>query len=339
MNVFHSLKKGLRALHSSRIPALIAALTVIVTSTVSTEHAAALYILNGSDRSAVKLESFSSATERGFTMIDLATGKEASTLSLTPNQPVTIYRDEEVLTAKTQRETVIALLGRMGIRPSPLEMVTVDTSGGHVEIRIGEEIIYYDRVSEVTAYETQRIPNPALAEGTEVVVRAGQNGVCSSIYEVVLSHGEEISRQLVEQTDSTAVSEIIEYGTATGIQEPVSHVETHPDGSGTVHFVSGNTVNFTSTKDMTATAYTAGHGGAGYITALGTDLHVGVVAVDKKVIPLRTKVLVVTDSGIVYGPAVAEDTGVRGDVIDLYMDSYQECMEFGRRGCTVYILE
>jgi 3D (Asp-Asp-Asp) domain-containing protein len=48
---------------------------------------------------------------------------------------------------------------------------------------------------------------------------------------------------------------------------------------------------------------------------------------------------IVTKDGIVYGLSVAEDTGVRGNVVDLYFHSYEECINFGRRSCTVYILE
>ena len=90
---------------------------------------------------------------------------------------------------------------------------------------------------------------------------------------------------------------------------------------------------------MTATAYTAGYGGADHCTATGTTVRVGTVAVDKRVIPLGTKMYIVTNDGIVYGTAVAEDTGVRGDKVDLYFETYQQCINFGRRGCTVYILK
>ena len=66
----------------------------------------------------------------------------------------------------------------------------------------------------------------------------------------------------------------------------------------------------------------------------------GVVAVDRDVVPLGTKVYVVSNDGAyVYGFAVAEDTGVRGNSIDLYMDTSSECIQFGVRNCTVYILD
>ena len=39
--------------------------------------------------------------------------------------------------------------------------------------------------------------------------------------------------------------------------------------------------------------------------------------------------------------AVAEDTGgaIRQNRIDLYFETYQECINFGVRNCTVYILD
>lgn len=59
-------------------------------------------------------------------------------------------------------------------------------------------------------------------------------------------------------------------------------------------FASGATLNFSSAKSMTATAYTAGHGGADNYTATGTAVRVGTVAVDKNVTPLGTRMFIVT---------------------------------------------
>ena len=113
-----------------------------------------------------------------------------------------------------------------------------------------------------------------------------------------------------------------------------------PADRGTLTLADGTTLAFTGVKSMTATAYTAGHGGADYTTATGTLVRVGTVAVDKSVIPLGTRMYIVSNDGsVVYGLAVAEDTGVRGNIVDLYYNTYEECINFGRRGCTVYILE
>lgn len=89
------------------------------------------------------------------------------------------------------------------------------------------------------------------------------------------------------------------------------------------------------TLTMEATAYT-GH----TITATGTKPvrdpnGISTIAVDPSVIPLGTKVYV---SG--YGYAIAADTGgvIKGNIIDLFMNSEAECNAFGRRQVTVKIL-
>lgn len=83
---------------------------------------------------------------------------------------------------------------------------------------------------------------------------------------------------------------------------------------------------------MEATAYTW----TGQRTASGTWPAVGTVAVDPQVIPLGTRLWI---EG--YGEAVAEDTGgaIRGHIIDLYMESEDECWAWGRRTVEVRIIE
>ena len=80
-----------------------------------------------------------------------------------------------------------------------------------------------------------------------------------------------------------------------------------------------------------ATAYTW----TGYRTATGTWPSRGTVAVDPRVIPLGTKLHI---EG--YGPAVAADTGgdIKGQRVDLYMDSYEEAIQFGRREVQVEVV-
>ena len=76
-------------------------------------------------------------------------------------------------------------------------------------------------------------------------------------------------------------------------------------------------------------------------TYSGTLARVGAIAVDPTVIPLGTKMYVVSNDGqYVYGYCVAEDIGggIKGNKIDLYFDTYAECWDFGVRMCTVYIL-
>lgn len=317
---------------------------VLAAAWSATTWSDAVYILTGVEDSAIVLDGSQKAPDLGSRLVYTTSGRSGYDVTLTSGQMVQIERDGETKTTRCKTETISQLLDRMDITLSPLEMVAVDLSGEEVVLTIGEDITYYDRVSEPATFETVRVANPDMLEGEEKVVQEGADGVRTSIYEVVWSNGQQVSRQFVEELDSTAVDKIVEYGTAK--PQPASStpsgsvsVTKNADGSGTLTFSSGEKLNFSSAKTMTATAYTAGHGGADYTTATGTLVDVGTVAVDKSVIPLGTRMFIITNDGIVYGTAVARDTGVRGNVIDLYYNTYRECIEFGRRSCTVYILE
>ena len=340
----HNLLKKLFERMKHPAVSVFALAMVAVTGIAATNWADALYILTGVDDSAIVLDGSQEVPDLSARMVRVSTNKNGYDVRLTAGMEVTIERDGTVLTAESKRnETISALLDRMDVKLSPLEMVAFDLSEpGKVVLTIDEEVTCYEVSREEAPFNTVRVANPDLPQGTERVVQKGAVGVRSSVYEAVWSGGKMISRQYVEEVDSTAVDEIIEYGTSTDEVTPddqLLEVRKNEDGSGTLVFASGATLNFSDAKNMTATAYTAGHGGADYTTATGTFVKKGVVAVDKKVIPLGTRMFIVTNDGIVYGLATAEDTGVRGNVIDLYHDTYRQCIEFGRRSCTVYILE
>ena len=339
----HNLQEKLHGIWNRKHLALLTLMAVLLTAAAATNRAAALYILTGADDAAIVLDDKATAPDLSSQMVFVTTGGKGYDVTLAAGQTVTVRRNGETQTVKSRKESISRLLERMDIVPSPLETVAVNLAGPGVEITVEEEIIYYDRIVEQVTFDTVRVANPEMKKGTEQVVQEGADGVRTSIYEVVFSNGQELSRQFVEEVDSTAVDQIVEYGTAADAtvnsKSTISSVSKNSDGSGTLTLADGSTLDFSAAKSMTATAYTAGYGGADYYTATGTSVRVGTVAVDKRVIPLGTKLYIVTNDGIVYGTAVAEDTGVKGDKIDLYFDTYQQCINFGRRGCTVYILK
>ena len=338
----HDLRKKLREHLKSSSLVLIALAAVLGSSAAATDWAGALYILTGVEDSAIVLDGSQDIPDLSDRMMYVASGSKGYDIRLNAKLDVTIRHDGETLTTVSKNENISALLTRMGITLSPLEMVAVDLSDQELVLTVAEDITYYDEVREMETFNTVRVANPELPKGTERVVQEGADGVRTSIYEVVWSNGERISRQFVEELDSTAVDQIVEYGTSAAAVEQtdrIASVKKNADGSGTLTFESGTTLNFSQAKSMTATAYTAGHGGADYTTATGTFVEVGTVAVDKNVIPLGTRMYIVTNDGIVYGMSVARDTGVKGNKVDLYYNTYRECIEFGRRSCTVYILE
>ena len=50
--------------------------------------------------------------------------------------------------------------------------------------------------------------------------------------------------------------------------------------------------------------------------------------------------IVSNDGQYIYGYCVAEDIGggIKGNKVDLYFDTEAECIQFGIRSCTAYIL-
>ena len=104
----------------------------------------------------------------------------------------------------------------------------------------------------------------------------------------------------------------------------------------------GSSYEYTSVIDVTATAYHRVEEG-GLTTATGTTTKYGTIAVDPSVIPLGTRLYVVSDGGQSwsYGPGLAEDTGglIKGNKIDLFFMTGDEANQFGVRSAKVYILK
>ena len=68
---------------------------------------------------------------------------------------------------------------------------------------------------------------------------------------------------------------------------------------------------------------------------MGTIPKVGTIAVDPTLIPMGTKLYV---EG--YGYGVAEDIGgsIKGNRIDIFLDTYNEAIKWGRRNVKLYII-
>jgi 3D (Asp-Asp-Asp) domain-containing protein len=86
-------------------------------------------------------------------------------------------------------------------------------------------------------------------------------------------------------------------------------------------------------KKFTATAYAL----RGW-TASGTYVRRGVIAADPRVIPLGSVVQI--NAGKYSGVYSVRDTGrlIKGNIVDLWVPSYNEAVQFGRRKVTVQIL-
>lgn len=74
------------------------------------------------------------------------------------------------------------------------------------------------------------------------------------------------------------------------------------------------------------------------VTAAGVQTAPGVAAADPRVIPLGSMIHV--DSPVRGGIYQVLDTGtlIKGKIIDIFIPSYEDCLEFGRRAVKVRVL-
>lgn len=290
-------------------------------------------------------------------------------------QMVTVINRGAQSVIGTYGETTGSLLARMGITPGTGDTLScsseTQTYDGmtielvHTETRIEEE-------DTVVPYPVNYYEDPGLEPGAEIVLVAGQNGLTHVKSEVTYRNGKEVSRVVVQETvkmkpvtqlvirgvDRTIMEQPADpepaeqaapaasSGTASGSSSSGSsssggsRYDGSAETSGNVIMTSsGESYTYVDVMTCSATAYTC----EGYVghTYSGTLARVGAIAVDPTVIPLGTKMYVVSNDGqYVYGYCVAEDIGggIKGNKIDLYFDTYAECWDFGVRMCTVYIL-
>ncbi|MGM9618547.1 MAG: 3D domain-containing protein [Oscillospiraceae bacterium] len=248
---------------------------------------------------------------------------------------LSLLRRDLSLPVVTEEETVAELLHRLDISLEEDEAVLVDFTGDIPALSIASDFTCEVEWREPVACATRYEENSSLAWGEETVVQEGRDGYIPHTSLVWVENGRATVSFPLFTGDSTAQDEIIQYGT----RSKNATVQVLSYTGGTVN-VNGQALRYSKCLRMTGTAYTAGVGEVDTVTATGTTVHVGVVAVDRRVIPLGSRLYIETARGsYVYGVAVAEDTGVKGNVIDLYMASYADCVNFGRRAVNVYILE
>ena len=182
---------------------------------------------------------------------------------------------------------------------------------------------------EPIPFTTETRKNANLDKGKTTVVQKGVEGSRKVVCKIRLENGVETSREiLTSEVIKEPVKKIIEKGTR------------FPETSGVVKTWAGETLQYKKIINMTATAYTTERT-SDKTTATGQVARVGLVAVDPKVIPLGSKLYILSADGKswCYGKAVAADTGVKGNKIDLFFNTHKECISFGRRKAVVYVLK
>ncbi len=189
-------------------------------------------------------------------------------------------------------------------------------------------------LTEATPYPKTEKPNASLSRGVRKTVQRGKKGQSEITYKISYADGVETGREVIaEKVITPAKAEIVEVGTKKANLDDYTIAY-----NGTVTTSRSGTLSYSRVVTCNATAYDAVSCGkipGQARTATGIIATRGVIAVDPSFIPLGTKVFV---EG--YGYAIAADTGgaIKGNIIDLFMDSRAEALQWGRRNVTVYIL-
>lgn len=117
--------------------------------------------------------------------------------------------------------------------------------------------------------------------------------------------------------------------------ESTDNNDTYNNNEEEITNVASNEPTYKAVYSMEATAYTGGQYTASGIPPVRDPYGLSTIAVDPSIIPLGSKVYIPG-----YGEAIAADTGgaINGHIIDLYLNSYDECIQWGRQNVDVYIL-
>lgn len=241
-------------------------------------------------------------------------------------------------------ETAEQLLHRLELSVSGEDVVSHgmdDPVYDGMELRIDRVVTVEESYTAVIPHSVTRCHDSSLPEGKEQVLTDGADGELLCRAEVTYMNGLETQRKILSETVTRApVTEVVAVGTGEAVPE-VEPGAMPVIADGFITLPTGEVLTYTDTATVRATAYTHTDKGCDLITSTGTTVHWGTVAVDPRYIPYGTRMFIVASNGsYIYGIAVAEDCGgdIKGDRMDLYMPTYEQCMEFGRRVCTLYFL-
>lgn len=236
--------------------------------------------------------------------------------------PVAVEADGHKLKTRTQAQTVGDALSAAGIVVAGLDRVEPPLTTPLypnlqiVVTRISEGV---EVEEEIAPYETVFFADPTLPIDTQEVADAGANGITRTRYRLRYENGEEVNRVLEDSwTAQEPAQRRIAYGQ---LIEPQTAT------------VDGQTITYWRKMKMYATSYHPAALGGDNVTATGELLTKGVVAVDPRIIQLRSQVFVPG-----YGVGSAFDTGggIVSRRIDLgYDDSNYESLS---KWVDVYLL-
>ncbi|MEZ4620137.1 MAG: ubiquitin-like domain-containing protein [Caldilineaceae bacterium] len=245
------------------------------------------------------------------------------------SKPVTLQLDNRIFKTRSRAQTVGGALTEIGVGISGLDQVEpalntpLQDDLAITITRVREEIVITE---QIVPYETVFEPDPTQPIDTQEVVAGGAEGITRQRYRVRYENGAEVTR--VEEDTWIAqepAQRVIAYG-----QRIDPQTATMPDGT---------EITYWRKVRMLASSYSAATAGVSKDkswygrTYTGDTMRKGIVAVDPRVIPLRSQVYI---AGYGVGDALDTGTAIRARRIDLGYDD--DNLELWSRWVDVYLL-
>ncbi len=364
--------------HLKRTTALLLVVVCIVLLLAQTAFAKNTYLINDGNRVLIHTTYATDPAEvldeagLKLGMEDTYTtqsGFGVSEITVQRKQTVTIIHGSKTLQVSSYGETVEALLNRMNLILTKEDVVSAPLSSATYDglvLTISRSVQMNETYTTLIPHDTVYCYDASLEEGEQKVLTPGVDGQLLCAATVYYVDGKEVNRVINSQVViRQPVDEIVAIGTYIEQEapipmptdppptepaptEPAPTVPAEPEqeapgmpviSDGIITTAEGEVLTYTQKLDCVATAYSCN--GKPGITYSGTPARIGAIAVDPTVIPLGTRMYVVTNDGeYIYGICTAEDIGgsIKGNKVDLYFNTFDECWIFGVRDCTVYIL-
>ncbi len=260
---------------------------------------------------------------------------------------LTINVDGETRQVKSTAKTVGDLLAEQGIvLDSDDEVVpTAETELSHNLTIDVLRVEYVTReASEKIPFSKKTVKSASMTKGTSKITTKGVDGTKTVVYKDKVVNGEVAETSFVSETvTKNPVTQVTTEGTLQKLGN--SRIEKNGNPISEMTLPSKYTIgenNIPTDYKYKITGRAAAYCEPGGKTATGKPVMPGRVAVNPKQIPYGTEMWIVSNDGIVYGYAVAEDTGGFAKkgyyTVDLYMNSVSQCRQWGDRGVTIYVL-
>jgi uncharacterized protein YabE (DUF348 family) len=251
---------------------------------------------------------------------------------------VTIIADGKTQTVTVNQGSVEKALSQAGITVDSDDLISAaktDEVSDGMKLTISR--VEYQEITDVQtiAYKNINVNDNTLRKGVKKIRTAGKNGSQKVVMRQKLIDGKVASSEVVS---TTVVQQPVDQVTLVGTKK-VSSAYASISSDGTVVDQNGNTVNYSKCITGKCSAYTGGGR-----TSTGKAAAFGLVAVNPKIIPYGSRLYICsTDGKVVYGYAIAADTGggvMSGNIVaDLYYDTVSQCRNFGVRNMRIYILK